>query len=233
MEDPRPPQLPSANPFTASQMTSLRGVSPSKLQAAIHSPHDPGATLKRVNAILALYFVPDEDMETKASVREEFLRALASYPDWAVQQAFDTWARNRTRRPSPGEIVIEVGAAMRPITDEISRRQREAERQEPPREVVDKDRADEIMARAGFTPRRMDAVRKAPMARTIEQAEAIADAPPVPHWTETVADPENDPRMIALRASRAASTVVKPAPMVVAAADADRQRMQGERGDAA
>jgi len=94
------------------------------LKAAIHSPHDPGATLKRVNAVLGLYFDPDNDPETKAAMRQEFVVALAAYPDWAVQRAFDAWVKTGQRRPTPGEVVILVGREMKPMTDELARRDR-------------------------------------------------------------------------------------------------------------
>ena len=101
------------------------------MQAAIRSPHDQGATLKRVNAVLGLYFDPDNDPAVKAAVREEFVRALAAYPDWAVQRAFDAWVKTGHRRPTPGEIAILVGREMKPLTDELARRAREeAERRE-------------------------------------------------------------------------------------------------------
>lgn len=118
-------------PSTSSRMVSPREQSSSTLQAAIRSPHNPGATLKRVNAVLGLYFDPDNDPATRAAVREEFVRALAGYPDWAVQRAFDVWVKTGQRRPTPGEIVILVGRELKPLTDELARREREkADRQD-------------------------------------------------------------------------------------------------------
>ena len=89
-----------------SQRVSLREQSNSTLQAAIHSQHDAGETLERVNQVLAAYFDPHlDDPKTRAGVREEFVRALAGRPMWAIHRAFDAWSRTRVRRPSPGEIV--------------------------------------------------------------------------------------------------------------------------------
>ena len=79
-----------------------------------------------MNAVLGLYFDPDSDPETKAAMRREFVVALAAYPDWAVQRAFDAWVKTGQRRPTPGEIVILVGRKMKPITDELARRERQA-----------------------------------------------------------------------------------------------------------
>ena len=105
-------------------MASLREQSASTIQEAIRSPHDSGETLKRVNAVLGQYYDPGFDPETKALVREEFVRALQPYPMWAVHKAFDEWVRSMQRRPSPGEIVILIGRAMKPLTDEIARREK-------------------------------------------------------------------------------------------------------------
>ena len=116
----------SAQRSTNSPTTSVRGQSLSTIQAAIRSPHDQGATLKRANSILSLYYDPDFDAETKADARAAFVRALAEFPDWAVQRAFDQWERSMQRRPSPAEIVILVGREMKPLTDEVNRHEKEA-----------------------------------------------------------------------------------------------------------
>ena len=144
-------------PSTPLPMASLREQSSSTLKAAIHSPHDQGATLKRVNAVLGLYFDPDNDPATKAAVREEFVRALSAYPDWAVQRAFDAWVKTGQRRPTPGEIVILVGREVKPMTDELARRERiereqaEAESEVSPEEMAHRRKvAAETMERLGF-----------------------------------------------------------------------------------
>lgn len=82
--------------------------------------------LARTNAVLALYYDPDLEPETKAAIREEFVRALATYPIWAIHKAFDNWTRTAARRPTPGEIVILGAREMQPLTDELNRREREA-----------------------------------------------------------------------------------------------------------
>lgn len=110
---------------------SLREQSSSTIQAAILSPRDEGAVLARTNAVLALYYDPDLEPETKAAIREEFVMALSTYPVWAVHKAFDSWTRTATRRPTPGEIVILVAREMQPLTEELHRRAREmTEKQE-------------------------------------------------------------------------------------------------------
>lgn len=108
---------------TPSLLVSVREQSASDLRAAIHSPNDPGATLKRANTVLALYFDPDNDPHTKAAMRQEFVLALAEYPDWAVQRGFDAWVKTQQRRPTPGEILILVGREIKIFTDEVKRRE--------------------------------------------------------------------------------------------------------------
>lgn len=202
----------SIPPSTASLMASLRAQSTSTLQAAIRgNTQDATARaeiLRMANTTLALYFDPDLDPETKAGIRQAFVVALCDKPLWAVTRAFDAWVKTMQRRPSPGEIGILADRELRPMTDELARRQRDQhEREEAERQrrdaVVSKDAAAQIMARAGFTPGRMAAVARAPMALTFAEAERISEAPPVQHWTET-ADPDG-PEMAALRRARDAN----------------------------
>lgn len=80
-----------------------------------------------------------------------------SYPDWAVQRAFDAWVKTGQRRPTPGEIVILVGRELKPMADELARRERdERDRAEaeamPSPEELERRRAfaAETMQRLGF-----------------------------------------------------------------------------------
>lgn len=182
----------------------------------------------RVNAVLGLYFDPDNDLATKAAMREEYVRALATYPDWAVHQAFDAWVKTGQRRPSPGEIVILAERALKPITDELRRRdaaKREEEewKREEQRRIPTREEASAIMADAGFTPARMQAIHAAPMAMTFAEAEARAEAPPVRHWSETA--PPDSPEWRTLRAARAEN------PLIIEAMAAAKRRADTQEGD--
>lgn len=184
-----------------------------------------------MNAILSMpgYFREKNDPETNTAIREDFLRALAMYPDWAVQRAFDAWVRTGTRMPSPGEMVILASRETKPLHEELLKRKRVADEQaeDERRRIANRvsaESAARIMAEAGMTPERLAAVMRAPMAGSLDEAEAIANPPSKPHWTESVADPETDPRMVALRASRASSLVAGTSPEVIKAAEADRLR---------
>lgn len=159
--------------------------------------------------MLALFFIPDEDMETKAMVRQEFMIALAAYPDWTVQRAFDAWCRTRPRRPTPGEIVILASNEMKPLADELARRKRAAEeaKAEQARSAAARcpgDVASRLMFEAGFTLKRMSDLRAAPMSRTFEEAEARRDNAPAPHWTETA----SEAALAQLQAARDANPII-------------------------
>ena len=77
---------------------SLREQSALDLKTAIRSPADPGATLKRTDSVLNLYFQPESTPEAKAAVRKEFVVALSGVPAWAMQKAFDAWVKTGQRR---------------------------------------------------------------------------------------------------------------------------------------
>lgn len=140
--------------------------------------------------------------------------ALAAFPDWAVQRAFDRWVTEQRRRPSPGEIVILVQRELKPIADELARRKRAADEQAEEQSRLDAARvsaetATDLMHRAGFTPKRFTDLQQRPMALTFAEAEAQADDPEASHWT-TRADPSG-PDMERLRAARDANPLVQAA----------------------
>lgn len=169
---------------------------------------------------MGLYFDPDDDPATRKDKREEFVRAVASSPQWAIEQAFDDWVRTGTRRPTPGDIVILVGRALKPMTDELARRRKmdaAAEEQRraqitPERTPEERDRAQRIVDAAGLGLAMRNALARKPMAGSL--AEAAHVEPTKPHWTET-ADPDG-PEMAQLRAARAANPIMAAAMMEAA-----------------
>lgn len=215
-----------------SPMVSLREQSSSALMTAIHSPHDPGETLRRINTILDMpgYYVERGDEQTRALVLKEYCMALKDSPNWAVQRACDRWVKNGTRRPSPADLLIIIDRELRPLQDELARRQKEAARHaaelaEAEKKRVTPDATARLMAEAGFTPRRMDALRRAPMASTFAQAEDAQDTPRKPHWTEIA--PPDGPDMKALQKARAENHNVIAARQ--AQAEAERQERRKSR----
>lgn len=69
-----------------------------------------------------------------------------------------------------------------------------------------KEAAAQIMESVGFTAKRMAAVKSAPMARTMDEAEERHATARVAHWSETAAP--DDPRWEMLRRSRIASGMI-------------------------
>lgn len=105
--------------------------------------------------MLSLYFDPDTDAETRLAMREEFVRALASYPEWAMQRAFDQWVKTNRRRPSPGEIAILAQQEIAPLVTELRKRAAPQDQGRDLSRRVTPQAAAEIIARAGFGPRVM------------------------------------------------------------------------------
>lgn len=110
-------------------------------------------------------------------MRQSFLTALEPFPLWAILRAFDAWERQHRRRPSPAEIVAlakgEVEPYARVYDDRRRQEQAQAEYQRSlMRKPVDRRAASEIMELAGFTPKRIEAVKAARMANTFSEAEA-------------------------------------------------------------
>lgn len=147
--------------------------------------------IERTNAVLnSCGFIPDWTAQERANVLGEYRRALRTFPKWAVIRAFDNWVRsNSHRRPTPGEIVILAGREIQPITTEIeARRQAERERQDAAdrweRGIPTKDEADAICRSLGFTPRRLQAVSKRPMAATVDELYAQQQQGRARHWSE-------------------------------------------------
>ena len=199
----RLPVSPSTSPTANTPVASLRERSSADLTRQIHGPSDEAYTLDRTRACLRLYFEADMLPEERAAMIEEFGRALRDLPRWTIARAFDGWIKTGKRRPTPAEIRALAEAQVKPLTDEIARRQREAA--PPPdhdRQPVDRDAAAEIMARAGFTPARMEAIRHAPMANTWAEAET----PAAPRRQSM---PIDDAYMAAVRAARAANPLIQ------------------------
>lgn len=216
------------SPTANTPVASLRERSSADLIQAIHSPGDEAYVLDRARICLKAFYDPEMSDIDRAELLEEFGRALRALPRWAVSRAFDNWMRCRTRRPSPADINIEAKLAIKDLTDELDRRKRISEPPEPQAPRVDGAAATEIMARAGFTPQRIEAIRRAPMASTFSEAIARTDAQPAPHWSET-ADPDG-PEIRALRRAREGNKLVQEA-----RADQRRQRdarQQNEHGTA-
>ena len=99
------------------------------------------------------WFVRNQSDETDAGIREEFVRALAEIPQWAIHQAFDQWVKMEARRPCPAEIVALAMALIAGITQKIRHAENQLSLPAPEPERMSADRANEIMAEIGFRPK--------------------------------------------------------------------------------
>jgi len=187
----------------------VREKSTSALTQAIHSPGDDEYVLHRTRTCLKLYYDPEMSVEDRADMIESYRRALGSKPKWAVAKAFDEWERTGTRRPSPADLNILAGKAMKVITDELAQRKRNEAAPEPTVERTDDERAAGLHAlqSVGFTPKRFEAVRRKPMASSEAELYAQSDLEKQPHWAD-VAAPDG-PEMQALRKARAENTLMQ------------------------
>lgn len=222
----------SVTPLTKPSGVSVREKSTSDLTRAIHSPGDKteidATILDRANTAINLGYVPDWSPEERARVLDEYRKALRNFPLWAIHAAFDTASRTMVRRASPGEMVILAQRAIKPITDELADRRRKHEQQQEDERarraaMPSPEEAQRILHSAGFTPKRIDAVRKNRTALSLDEAELATERPKSQHWTET-ADPDGQ-AMQTLRKARDDN------PMIRAAREAQRNRQP--KGDAA
>lgn len=152
------------------------------------------------------------------------MRALRGKPAWAVSKGFDMWVQGYSRRPTPADIFKLTDAAIAPFTREIAdRRKAEARQAEPePRKPTNKAEAQAIMEKAGFTPKRLEMIRRAPPdVSSFEDLDRAADrANAKPHWSHTAAP--DSPAMQQLQASRDENPLIK-----AAREDAARRKQQG------
>lgn len=154
----RLPQLP---PDTLPAMGEIKAT-----VAALSEPASPVWIMARVAALLSPYYDKDTPRAVREMEAEDWLEALAQYPQWAIERAVRFWksADNADRRKKPleGDIAARCKVEMRGIgalPDLLSRKRdgrfigSEPQRDPP----VSRDTAQEIMRAAGFAPRKMDA----------------------------------------------------------------------------
>lgn len=202
--------LPSTQTTANSLAVSVKARSTSDLTRAIHSQADDEFTLNRARICLKMFYDPDMSEEDRLEVIGRFAKALTAYPKWAVAKAFNDWERTGKRRPAPADIGELAAAAIKVLTDELAARRKAEEAQaDDARELPDRDAVKAIMEELGFTPRRMEAVRAAPMAASVSEAESRSYQQRTPHWSEVA--PPDSPAWDQLRAARAANPLMQAA----------------------
>jgi hypothetical protein len=108
-----------------------------------------------VRTVLSAYFQPHEAEEIKSAQLAWWCDELQEWTQEQVVWALRQWNRKNPRlRPTPGDIVTLCKVARgKKFAATIPQHQPTPE----PREVVSKERAAELLAEAGFAPKRMQA----------------------------------------------------------------------------
>ena len=199
---------------SASPPMSLRETLASVLMGRINSPADDGETLKRAHRAYSTYYDPGFAPEMKADLLKQFVLTLKGIPAWAMHRAFDRWAREMARRPTPAEILAFARDEVEMLTREIARRDKESRDKDEylklqQRKRVTGQRSTEIASQHGFTPERAAILKARPMARSWDEADAAREKLETRHWSET-ADPDGS-AMQQLRASRDKNELIRAA----------------------
>jgi len=128
--------------------------------AALSEPANPAWIMARIAALLNPYY----DKDTPAAVRrmeaEDWLEALAVYPQWAIERAVRWWKSeanaDRRKRPLEGDIAARCKVEMRGISaiPKIvsfgSMRQTSEREREPWAYKTDPERAKQVVAELGI-----------------------------------------------------------------------------------
>jgi hypothetical protein len=159
----------------------------------------------RIVTLLSHYYRPDDDPEIMRAQAGDWYVVLKGFPIYAINQACVDYLTDEPRRkPAPGAIV----ELCRKIMPKPRLGVQDDERMALPRpekSQEERERASRFLAQAGFTPKRIEAIRSRPMARTHDELFAER-ADERLHWTETVAP--DSPEMQQLRKARLANPLM-------------------------
>lgn len=143
----------------------------------------------RVMVLLSHFYQAETDPAVVRAQAADWFDTLWDVPQFAVEAACRDYLRSGPRRrPSPGDIrnmaALHLPKPSRKNADDLAI--------EGPRpERVSPEAAAAMLAAAGFTPRRMEAVRQSPMALSLETAHQRAEVAGK-HWSDDA--PPDDPR---------------------------------------
>lgn len=119
--------------------------------------------------VLSQYFVSSVPAEVMQAVAEDWQHELKDYPAWAINAACRWWMgsenEKRRQRPLPGDIAARAHEEMMPVRfASLKLKSFNRSEHQPPAQVITHDRfvdiegkrerADDILKKAGFTPRR-------------------------------------------------------------------------------
>ena len=128
---------------------------PTPQHAKLLSPQERidhrGKIASEVKVVLSAYFQPHEDERIKAAQLAWWCDELEDWTQEQVVWALRKWNRDNPRiRPTPGDVVAICKDARGRKMASLPK----PSEAEPERQRVDKDKAAQILADAGFAPRR-------------------------------------------------------------------------------
>lgn len=133
--------------------------------AVLSEPADTSWLLARVMSLMLPYYEKQTPQAVREMEAEDWAEALGDYPQWAIDAAVRWWKSdknpNKNRRPVEGDITARLKVDMRPISnaqwkiEEFDNpRPKYGPIDAPERKPCTPEAAAEIMARAGFAPKR-------------------------------------------------------------------------------
>ena len=127
---------------------------------ALKRPANPTWVMARIAALLSPYYEKSVPAGVRDMEAEDWAEALADYPQWAIQKAVRWWKSegnpDRRKRPLEGDIAARCRKEMDAVfAAEINLRREADHKPEPKRERISPERANEILAEAGYAVKRM------------------------------------------------------------------------------
>lgn len=136
----------------------------------ITQPVDPVWCMARVAALLNPYFDKDTPQVVREMDAEDWMEALAPYPQWAIERAVRWWKSehnpDRRKKPLEGDIAARCKVEMHGVKSLPHIFEHHLKDRQKPVEVVAQlprvtpETAARIMAEAGFTPKRFGGAAK-------------------------------------------------------------------------
>ena len=135
-----------------------------RIQKTLMAPCSGVWISARVAALLSPYYEKDIPQAVRKMEAEDWEIALRGFPKWAIERAVRWWKSDanpdRRKRPIEGDIAARCWVEMNGVPSAykvLEMKQRGSDYKVEPRERLTAERAGEILAEAGFAPRRMDA----------------------------------------------------------------------------
>lgn len=139
--------------------------------ASLSTPARPEWVMARTASLLSPYYEKDVPQGVRVMEAEDWADALAEFPQWAIQKAAQWWKSadnpDRRKRPLEGDIAARARFEMQAVraaqiklrsNGTFSLVQTKEQTEGPPKYRVSRERASEILAEAGYRPKRMEPV---------------------------------------------------------------------------